>query len=253
MVPGTPVGRSGKKGVAGALAVLGMLLLKFKGLVLLALTQGKLLLLGLFKLPTLLSMLVWLGVTGDRGWGLGLGVLLSLYIHEMGHVLAMTRRGIPATAPMFLPGIGAFVRLQQRPANALEDARIGLAGPLFGLGAAVASWALSYLAHSPTALAVASLGASLNLFNLVPVWQLDGARGLRSLNTAQRWTVAAVLLVSALLGRSMLCWAVCGVFVFRALRDPPDPDGDPVAQRHWLILVPTLTLLASLTPGLATR
>ncbi|MBI5517857.1 MAG: site-2 protease family protein [Deltaproteobacteria bacterium] len=244
----SPAGLSGgKKGLAGALAVAGLFLLKFKGLALLVLSQGKLLLLGLFKLPTLLSMLLWFGVTSDQGWGFALGILFSLYIHEMGHVLALTRRGFPATAPMFIPGLGALVRLQQRPANAIEDARIGLAGPLFGLGAAAVALALSYVLHSPTALAVASLGGSINLFNLLPVWQLDGARGLRPLSRSQRWTVAAALLVSALLGRSVMCWAVCALFVERALRDTPDPDGDPVALRQWLVLVPTLTLLASLT------
>src|SRR6266581_3932628 len=38
---------------------------------------------------------------------------------------------------MFIPGVGAVVRLKQYPADRREDARVGLAGPIWGLGAAV--------------------------------------------------------------------------------------------------------------------
>src|SRR3989454_12639768 len=69
------------------------------------------------------------------GWKFALGVVLSIYVHEMGHVQALQRYGIKATAPMFIPGVGAVVRLKQYPASPREDARVGLAGPLGGLGA----------------------------------------------------------------------------------------------------------------------
>jgi len=72
------------------------------------------------------------------GWKFALGVVLSIYIHEMGHVQALQRYGIKATAPMFIPGLGAVIRLKQYPADAREDARVGLAGPLWGLGALAA-------------------------------------------------------------------------------------------------------------------
>ena len=46
------------------------------------------------------------------GW-FALGFVLSIYIHEMGHVAALLRYGVPATAPLFIPGVGAVIRLRQ--------------------------------------------------------------------------------------------------------------------------------------------
>jgi Zn-dependent protease len=127
------------------------------------------------------------------GWRFAAGLVLSIYVHEMGHVAALRRFGIPASAPMFIPGLGAMVRLHAYPQTAREDARIGLAGPIWGLGAAVASaiafWTTGYALFA----AVASMGAWINLFNLVPVWQLDGARGFRALSKGGRWGIVAVI------------------------------------------------------------
>src|ERR1700689_2677115 len=73
---------------------------------LLLLSKGKLLLLGLTKLSTLLSMFAFFGVYWTLyGWAFALGLVLSIYVHEMGHVSALRRYGIPATAPMFIPGL----------------------------------------------------------------------------------------------------------------------------------------------------
>src|SRR5207237_2743692 len=70
-----------------------------------ALTKGKLLLAGLLKLPTLLSMLAFAGVYWSIwGWKFAVAIVVGIYIHEMGHVAALRARGLPASAPMFLPG-----------------------------------------------------------------------------------------------------------------------------------------------------
>jgi Zn-dependent protease len=179
-----------KKGAAG-LGGLALLLFKFKSILLIALTKGKFLLLGLTKLPTLLSMLAWVGVYWSLwGWKFALGMGVSIYIHEMGHVWMLRRFGIRATAPMFIPGFGALVRLQQHPATVVEDARIGLAGPFWGLGAAAASFGLLYATGNEFWGAVAQFGAMINLFNMIPIWQLDGGRGFSSLTRGQRWLAA---------------------------------------------------------------
>src|SRR3989454_1596365 len=127
------------------------------------------------------------------GWKFALGVVLSIYVHEMGHVQALQRYGIKATAPMFIPGVGAVVRLKQYPASPREDARVGLAGPLWGLGAAAAAYAAYIGTGGGIWAAIAHFGAWVNLFNLVPVWQLDGGRGFRALTRRQRGIAAAVI------------------------------------------------------------
>jgi Zn-dependent protease len=111
----------------------------------------------------------------------------------MGHVAALRRFGIPATAPMFIPGIGAFVRLKQRPATAVEDARVGLAGPRWGLAAAIAAAAVHAATGAAAWGAIARVGAWINLFNLLPIAPLDGGRAFHALARPQRWLAAAAL------------------------------------------------------------
>src|SRR5437879_10227571 len=103
----------------------------------------KFLLLGLTKASTFMSMFAFFGVYWSvYGWPLALGLVVSIYVHEMGHVAMLRRLGIDAGAPLFVPGVGAFVMLKQHVTDPLTDAKIGLAGPVWGLGAAVAAFVL---------------------------------------------------------------------------------------------------------------
>src|SRR6266571_1294423 len=160
------------KGAAG-LGALGALLAKFKFALVFVLTKAKLLLLGLTKASTLFTMLLSAGVYWAAwGWKFALGVVLSIYVHEMGHVQALQRYGIKATAPMFIPGVGAVVRLKQYPASPREDARVGLAGPLWGLGAAAVASFAGRAAETPDAPALLEytwLVAALSLMTLIHV------------------------------------------------------------------------------------
>jgi Zn-dependent protease len=190
--PGAP-----KAGKLAGLGAVGAALLKGKTLLLALLANGKLLLLGLAKVPTLLSLLLYARWMSAQGVGFGLGVVACIYVHEVGHVAVLRRYGIDAGAPMFVPGLGAFVRMKQYPTDAHEEARTGLAGPLWGLVAAGVAAGIGALTGSGVALSVASWSASVNLFNLIPVWQLDGARGLRALSKSERLIVAGVAAVVA--------------------------------------------------------
>jgi Zn-dependent protease len=180
---------------AAKLGPLGVLLWKFKTFALILLTKGKLLLLGLTKIGTLLSMFASLGLYWALyGWKFALGLVISIYIHEMGHVQALRRYGIAASAPMFIPGFGAFIRLRAAYLSPVQDARVGLAGPLYGLGTAAAALVVYLATGAKIWGAIAQFGATINLFNLIPIWQLDGARGFHSLTQKQR----GIVLVAAL-------------------------------------------------------
>jgi Zn-dependent protease len=109
----------------------------------------------------------------------------------MGHVAAMRRYGLQATAPMFIPGFGALIRMQQHPATTQEESRIGLAGPIWGLGAAAACFLIYITTQQPFWAALTHTGAMINLFNLMPIWGLDGDRGFKSLNRNERWLATA--------------------------------------------------------------
>jgi len=167
--------------------IAGALLWKFKWVMVLGFGKLKLLITGLTKFSTVASMLVSLGVYWNWfGWKFALGFILSIYVHEMGHVAALKRYGIPASAPMFIPGFGAIVRLKAHPPTVGQDARVGLAGPVWGLAAALVSLAAGLVTENKLWLAIAHSGAQINLFNMIPIWQLDGGRGFAALTAKQR-------------------------------------------------------------------
>lgn len=183
--------------IAGAGGVLLMLLVKFKSVLFLLLGQGKLLLLGLTKAATFMTMFASLGIYWQIfGWKLAVGGILCIYVHEMGHVYALNRLGIKATAPMFVPGFGAVIFLQQQFFSPREDARHGLAGPTWGLGASIIAALLGFLFHSPLCLFIAWANAWINLFNLSPVWQLDGSRGFHALRRPDRIIASLIFIAS---------------------------------------------------------
>jgi Zn-dependent protease len=180
---------------AGIGATILLALAKLKTFLFLALTKAKFLLLGLGKIGTLLSMFGYIAFAWALyGWQLGVGLVVCLYVHEMGHVWELRRYGISASAPMFVPGLGAFVALREHPLTPRIDARIGLAGPMWGLAANLAFYAAWLATGSKLWLAIASVDAMIHMFNMVPVWQLDGSRGFASLSRRQRYVAAGALL-----------------------------------------------------------
>jgi Zn-dependent protease len=203
--------------------------------------KGKLLLLGLTKGGTLLSMLLAFGVYWTQwGWRFAAGFVLSIFVHEMGHVAALRRYGIAATAPMFLPGIGAVVRFRQGMAP-VEEARVGLAGPLWGGVAAVVVYVVAVANGSPLGLAIAHVGAWVNLFNLVPIVPLDGGRGFQALDRTQRLVMVAVIVAAYWVTSNGLLLLLLLGALYRVV-GPPGP-GDERAAMQYGALVAALGVL----------
>jgi Zn-dependent protease len=209
-----------------------------------AASKLKFLLLGLTKAGTFISMFAFFGVYWSvYGWPLALGLVVSIYIHEMGHVAMLRRLGIAAGAPLFIPGVGAVVMLKQRVSDPLVDAKIGLAGPTWGLGAALAAL-LVYLATGARIwLAIAQLTGFINLFNLIPVWQLDGSRGLHVLARWERWVLVAAIVVALIVTEQRMLVIVGAVAVWRSLQREVGP-GDARVLATFVGLVVALSLLA---------
>ena len=207
-------------------------------------TKLKFLLLGLTKLSTFASMFAFFGVYWSiYGWPLALGIVVSIYIHEMGHVAMLRRLGIAAGAPLFIPGMGAVVMLKQHITDPLVDAKIGLAGPVWGLGAGLAAAGVYLLTGAPIWFAIAQITGFLNLFNLTPIWQLDGSRGMHVLSRSERWTVVAAIAVALILTEQRLLFIVGAVAVWRALQRDAGP-GNARVVATFVMLVMALSLLA---------
>jgi Zn-dependent protease len=221
-----------------ALAAVGAVLLKFKLAIFFVLAKGKLLLAGLFQAKTFLSMAIAVGAyTMLFGWRFAVGLIVSIYVHEMGHVERLRHYGIKASAPMFIPGFGAFVRLKQYPASPREDARVGLAGPLWGAFAALAFLVIGRHFHYTLAIAIARVGAWINLFNLTPVWQLDGGRAFNALARRQRAMLAGLLWVLAVMGVDGMLFLLAIGASFRAARKDAPEEGDNGAFLQYTGLV----------------
>jgi Zn-dependent protease len=172
---------------AGGLVALGLLLLKVLG-------KGKFLLSGLAKLPTILSMLLMMAAyVAMYGWTFGVGIVLLIYLHEMGHVAAIKHCGLPFGWPVFVPFVGAFVRLQSNARDAAEEAYIGYAGPLLGSVAAGACWGLGLMLDHYPLVVLAFFGFFLNFFNLIAIPPLDGGRVARAFGKAGWILVLAAL------------------------------------------------------------
>jgi Zn-dependent protease len=213
---------------------------------LLALTKGKFLLLGLTKAKTLLSMFAFFGVYWSiYGWAFALGLVVTIYIHEMGHVYVLKKLGIEASAPMFIPGLGAFILSKRHITDPSVDARVGLAGPIWGLGAGVAASAVYFFTGFGIWGAIAAVTGFINLFNLIPIWQLDGSRGFHALSRSQRWAaVGAVALAFGVTGQKMLL-VVGGVGLFRAFGESVS-KGDRIALLTYIALVFALAWLSTI-------
>ncbi len=203
------------KRLLAPLAAIGLLLAKFKGLLFL--------LLKVKFIGTGLSMLVSAGA-----WALvypvwfAVGLVVLIWVHEMGHVLQLRREGIRASAPMFIPFLGAFIGMKEMPKNALAEARVGLAGPVLGLFGGLATVGLYALTLNPLFLGLAFFNFLLNLVNLIPVLPLDGGRAVGALSPVV-W-IFGLILMAAL---SILVPFMLFILLFAVLL------GGPELWRRW--------------------
>ncbi|MGI8920805.1 MAG: site-2 protease family protein [Solirubrobacteraceae bacterium] len=128
------------------------------------------------------------------GWPFAVGFVVLLFVHEMGHVIQLRREGIKASAPMFIPFLGAVISAKSMGDNALTEAKVGLAGPILGTAGAALVALLGAVLHSDLLLALGYIGFFLNLFNLIPVTPLDGGRAMAAM-TPWMWIVGLVMLI----------------------------------------------------------
>jgi Zn-dependent protease len=129
------------------------------------------------------------------GWKFAVGFVLLIFVHEMGHVVALRRMGVAAGAPTFIPFLGAFVSMKSAPRTAWEEAVSGIAGPIAGTIGSLACWWYADHTHSSLFLALAFTGFFLNLFNLIPILPLDGGRTAAALHPAI-WALGLVGLLA---------------------------------------------------------
>lgn len=159
-----------KKGVIwSALSILGLLLLKGKALFAF-LKFGKFAFTAVSMVTTIwVYAMFW-------GWYFALGFVILIFIHEMGHAVAIRNKGLQAGAPVFIPFFGAMISLKDQPLDAKTEAYIAYGGPFAGAIASGVCFYIYQLTRSDLFLVLAYSGFFMNLFNLIPVSPLDGGR-----------------------------------------------------------------------------
>ena len=181
-------GQSPIRRFGGLLIAAVLLLAKFGKAALLLVTKGKFLVTAGSMLVSIAAYaLIW-------GWKFGAVFVGLLFIHEIGHVIQLKREGVKASAPMFIPFLGAFVAMKELPKDAGAEARVGLAGPVLGTIGCLIPLALWLATGNDFWQAATFIGFFLNLFNLLPVLPLDGGRAMAALSP-WIWGIGFVLFI----------------------------------------------------------
>jgi Zn-dependent protease len=222
----------------GPLAPVAVALSKAKGL------------LAIFKLKFLLSLAAFLGVYWSLwGWRFGLGFAALVLLHEMGHFIDIKRRGLPAEMPVFLPGLGAYVRWQALGVSQETRAAVSLAGPLAGFLAAAACGLLWWTTGNGIWAALGQASAWLNVLNLIPVWVLDGGQAAAALDKTERlWLLSACVALWLLLGQSVFFLVALGAGYRLFTKDVPQRPSRATAA-YFVSVLTSLGLVMWLLPG----
>jgi Zn-dependent protease len=235
------------KRAGGAILAAGLLVFKFG-----AKLKGLALLLPKLKLfTTSASMLVSIGAYSlIWGWKFALGFVLLLLVHEYGHVLQLRREGIPASAPLFIPFLGAVVGMKRLPDDAAAEARVGLAGPVLGSIGCLIPLGLWLATGDDFWQALAFTGFFLNLFNMLPVLPLDGGRAMAALSPWM-WVVGFAMLVAvAVVFPNPIILIIVlfgGLETWRRWKQRKSPE----SQRYYRVKPRTRAAVAAVYVGLA--
>jgi Zn-dependent protease len=217
--------------------------------IVLGLSKGKALL-ALFNAKFLLSFGAFLGVYWSLyGLVFAAGLAVQVLVHEMGHYIDIRRRGLPADMPLFLPGLGAFVRWNALGVSLETRAGVSLAGPLAGLIASAICAAMWFATGNGVWGAVSRSGAWLNLLNLIPMFGLDGGHAFLALTRRQRGIVLVLSLVLFLLvGDAVLFLITLGAGWRMFTKDYPSQPS-ALTEGYFAVVLCALAGLVWLLPG----
>jgi Zn-dependent protease len=245
-----------REGIAGGIAAA----------LLAAWAYGKWVLLALLKFPAMATLLSGLVAVGAYAllfpWQVAVGFVLMILVHEMGHVLEIRRQGLRATAPIFVPLLGAAIFMREHPATPIKQAHIAIAGPIAGTLAAIVALFLYGSTHNSIFLVLAYLGFWINLLNMIPFGMLDGGWVLAPVS---KWIQVAglgllgVLFLAHVVNFIVILIVLLGMpIVYRRFRDPAYDaylTSGPLAERltigaAWLGMVLILGYGLFLTEGM---
>jgi Zn-dependent protease len=162
------------------------------------------------------------------GWPYAAGVVVLLFVHEMGHFIAARQCGLNVGAPTFIPFLGAWIELKDQPLDVKTEAYIAFAGPLVGTAGAVVFYLWGRWSDSTLLIAISYAGLFLNLFNLLPLSPFDGGR-ITAIISPRVWLLGAPLMLALMLYRPSPILVIMAIMAFPQLLkawnyDPKAPE-----------------------------
>jgi Zn-dependent protease len=185
------------------------------------------------------------------GWRFAAVFVLMILIHEIGHGVEIKRAGLSAGYPVFIPFFGAMIAMRDQPRSPLVEARIALAGPIWGAASAVAVAALYLVTHDRFWLTLAYTGFFLNLFNLTPIGFLDGGRVARLLSR-RAWIVGLAIMAAIFFFAPAPQLLLIGIMALvHALGRPPVLESEVSPAARVAVAARYFGLCAALAAGAA--
>jgi Zn-dependent protease len=220
-------------------------------------------------------------LSASTDWVLGVAAALLLFasvlVHELGHSLVATVRGLRVeNITLFI--FGGVSSIAQEATSARDEFLVAVVGPLISLLLAGVFWVIAQV--TPAASAVGALAGYLaftnlllGLFNIVPGFPLDGGRVLRSIVWALTGDMARATRVASYVGQVfaflLIAWGVVQVlggdlfgglwiaFIGWFLNTGAEGSRQQLAVRSVLDGVPVTTVMdaspAVASPGLSVR
>ena len=222
-------------GIVGTIAGIVLLILKFlaplKGLIFLA--KPALLVFSGFASTFFYST--------QFGWPMAIGFVLLIFVHEMGHVWAAKKLGLETGWVAFIPFMGALMTTKRNTDDAAQGAFLGIMGPVFGGAAAILVTIYGLSIQSPFFVSLGEIGCWLNLFNLAPVFPLDGGWVAGAIDP-KLWALGMVILL-ILRPLNPLLWLIVILSIPRMIQAWRK---DPKTQQYYAVPVKTrFTYLAA--------
>jgi Zn-dependent protease len=214
-----------------------------------ALAKGKVFL-SIFSAKFFLSLAAFMGVY----WGLfgarfGIGFSVLILAHELGHFVDVRRRGLPAEMPVFLPGLGAYVRWRAMGVSTETRAAVSLAGPLAGWVASLVCVLVWWKTGAGIWAALARASAWLNVLNLIPIWALDGGQAVLALNKGERTLLLTVCLALWLVFGESVFFLVAAGACWRLFTKDVPPQSSRTMTGYYIGVLASLAVVLWIVPG----
>lgn len=186
----------------------------------------------------LLGGFIW-WVSGS--WVIAVAAIWGLLVHEYGHVLAMNALGMGPARIYIIPFLGGVAKSQRLPKSEWDGVLVSLAGPGFGLLAAIPFFGGFIATGHGEWLLGAAVIAVINLVNLAPAPPLDGSKALGPVLARIHPNVerGAMVLIGALVvfwgittGRFILAAFLAIALIGHLRRGAWRPEGRPLTGRE---------------------